>query len=89
MLLLADRGLYSYKMITAVAAAGADFCVRVKGDIDLPVLQWLPDGSYRSYVAEPAEDKTNKLASKAPAPLTDLPGLHVRVIDYDVPGRGR
>jgi hypothetical protein len=86
MLVLADRGLYSYKMITAVAAAGADFCVRVKGDIDLPALEWLPDGSYRSYVADPV-NKTNKLASGNRA-LTDLPGLHVRVVDYDVPGRG-
>ena len=86
MLVLADRGLYSYKMITAVAAAGADFCVRVKGDIDLPALEWLPDGSYRSYVAEPV-NKTNKLASGART-LTDLPGFHVRVVDYDVPGRG-
>jgi hypothetical protein len=86
MLVLADRGLYSYKMITAVAAAGADFCVRVKGDIDLPALEWLPDGSYRSYIAEP-KNKTNKLASGTRT-LTDLPGIHVRVIDYDVPGRG-
>jgi hypothetical protein len=86
MLLTADRGLYSYKMITAVAAARADFCVRVKAEIDLPVLQWLPDGSYRSYIAEP-KNKTNKLASGART-LTDLPGMHVRVVDYDVPGRG-
>jgi Insertion element 4 transposase N-terminal/Transposase DDE domain len=86
MVVLADRGLYSYKMITAVTAAGADFCVRVKGDIDLPALEWLPDGSYRSYIADPV-NKTNKLASGART-LTDLPGLHVRVVDYDVPGRG-
>jgi hypothetical protein len=86
MLVMADRGLYSYQMITAVAAAGADFCIRVKAGIDLPVLEWLPDGSYRSYIAEP-RNKTNKLASGARA-LTDLPGRHVRVVDYDVPGRG-
>jgi Insertion element 4 transposase N-terminal/Transposase DDE domain len=86
MLVMADRGLYSYEMITAVAAAVADFCIRVKAGIDLPALQWLPDGSYRSYIAEP-RNKTNKLASGARA-LTDLPGMHVRVVDYDVPGRG-
>src|ERR1700733_4087835 len=86
MLVLADRGLYSYKMITAVAAAGADFCVRVKGDIDLPALEWLPHGSYPTHSAEP-KNKTNKPASGTRT-LTDLPGIHVRVIDYDVPGRG-
>jgi hypothetical protein len=86
MLVTADRGLYSYEMITAVAGAGADFCIRVKAGIDLPALEWLPDGSYRSYIAEP-KNKTNKLASGARA-LTDLPGMHVRVVDYDVPGRG-
>jgi len=86
MLVLADRGLYSYQMLTAIAGARADFCVRVKADIDLPVLEWLPDGSYRSYVAEP-RNKTNKLASGART-LTDLPGMAVRVVDYDVPGRG-
>jgi Insertion element 4 transposase N-terminal/Transposase DDE domain len=85
MLVIADRGLYSYQLVTAIAAAGADFAVRVKAGIDLPVLEWLPDGSYRSYIAEP-RNKTNKLASGALA-LTDLPGMAVRVVDYDVPGR--
>jgi hypothetical protein len=91
MLVLADRGLYSYEVITAVAAAGADFCVRVPVTPDLPVLEWLPDGSYRSYVPDPkirnlASVKAG-LASGAVAPDA-MPGLPVRVVDYDVPGRG-
>jgi hypothetical protein len=91
MLVMADRGLYSYEILTAVAAAGADFCIRVKAGPDLPVLEWLPDGSYRSYVADPkirnlASVKA-RLASGAIAP-DGMPGLHVRVVDYQVPGRG-
>ena len=91
MLLLADRGLYSYEVLTAVAAAGADFCIRVKAGPDLPVLEWLPDGSYRSYVADPRirnlTSVKSRLASGALAPDA-MPGIPVRVVDYDVPGSG-
>lgn len=38
MLVMADRGLYSHQMITAIADAGADSCVRVTATQDLPVL---------------------------------------------------
>ena len=91
MLVLADRGLYSYEVLTAIAGAGADFCARVPVAPDLPVLQWLPDGSYRSYVPDPkirnlASVKA-RLASGALAPDA-MPGLPVRVVDYTVPGRG-
>lgn len=89
MLVMADRGLYGWDLVSAVTAAGADFCVRVTARLDLPVLQWLPDGSYRSYIAEPKNKNKranrDRLASGA-LQVTDLPGMHVRVTDYDVPG---
>jgi hypothetical protein len=93
MLVMADRGLYSYDLATAVTAAGADFAFRVSGVTDLPVLQWLPDGSYRSYIAHPQRKGQARFRNRnkphlPPVQLTDLPGLHVRVLDYDVPGRG-
>jgi hypothetical protein len=92
MLVMADRGLYSYDFVTAVRAAGADFAVRVSAKLDLPVLEWLPDGSYRSYIADPkaknATRNRNRLAAGT-MKITDLPGLHARVVDYDVPGRGK
>ena len=73
------------------AAAGADFCVRVPAGPDLPVLEWLPDGSYRSYVPDPRirnlTSVKNKLASGALAPDA-MPGLPVRAVDYTLPGRG-
>jgi hypothetical protein len=91
MLVTADRGLYSYQLLTAIAAAGADFCVRVTANLDLPVLGWLPDGSYRSYVPDPEIRNLtrvkNALASGALAPDA-MPGIPVRVVDYQVPGRG-
>jgi hypothetical protein len=92
MLVMADRGLYSYGLVTAVTAAGADFAVRVSAKLDLPVLGWLPDGSYRSYIADPrAKNATRNRSRLADGTLkiTELPGLHVRVVDYDVPGRGK
>jgi Insertion element 4 transposase N-terminal/Transposase DDE domain len=94
MLAMADRGLYSYDLATAITAAGADFCLRVNANLDLPALQWLPDGSYLSYIAHPrlkgqAQTQARRHPDRPPAPLTDLPGMHVRVVDYDVPGRGK
>lgn len=93
MLVTADRGLYSYDLARAVTAAGADFAFRVSGVVDLPVLEWLPDGSYRSYIAEPqakgrAQFRNRTKPHLPPVQLTSLPGIHVRVLDYDVPGRG-
>jgi hypothetical protein len=94
MLVMADRGIYSYGFLTAVRAAGADFAIRVTAQLDLPVLEWLPDGSYRSYIAHPqkkgqARHRNRTRPHLPPVQDTDLPGLHVRVIDYTLPGRGK
>jgi hypothetical protein len=91
MLVMADRGLYSYELCQAILAAGADFCIRVTANLDLPVLQWLPDGSYLSYIAEPKTKNATRNRNRLIAgtmQVTDLPGIYVRVVDYDVPGRG-
>ena len=91
MLVTADRGLYSYYLATAVREAGADFAIRVSARLDLPVLEWLPDGSYRSYIADPRLKALTSNRSRllnGTMRVTDLPGLHVRVTDYQVPGRG-
>ncbi len=89
MLVMADRGLYSREMITAITAAGADFCLRVPTRLQLPVLEWLPDGSYLSYIADPKAKNANRRRLLAGTlQVTDLPGVRVRVVDYDVPGRG-
>jgi hypothetical protein len=45
MLVLADRGFFSFGLWAAAAAAGVALCWRVKKNSILPVLAELPDGS--------------------------------------------
>jgi hypothetical protein len=57
MLVMADSGLYSYTNFKMVLDAGADALFRVGANVELPVLEWFPDGSYllvfRSFEAVP------------------------------------
>ena len=90
MLVLADAGLYSYQNFRMVLDAGADALFRVGANVGaFPVLEWLPDGSYLSYIAEPAEKARNARRLRSGlAKITDLPGTYVRVVDYEVTDRG-
>jgi hypothetical protein len=90
MLVMADRGIYSWDLCQAVTAAGADFCLRVPTRLHLPALQWLPDGSYLSHLTEPGARGTGAARARLArgADVTTVPGVRVRVVDYDVPGRG-
>ncbi len=56
MLVLADRGFYSYDLWQQAAATGAQLLWRVKDNLELPVLEWLPDGSYRSELVPRAHE---------------------------------
>jgi IS4 transposase len=70
MLLVADRGFYSYALWAKAAATGADLLWRVKTDLRPRHVQALDDGSWLGQI-RPAGDA-------GAAPLT------VRVIDYIV-----
>lgn len=50
MLLLLDRGFYSFEMIERTRATGAHVLVRVPATVTLRVRQRLPDGSYWAYI---------------------------------------
>lgn len=53
MLLLGDRNSATQALYTAITDAGADFLIRAKvgtWSVQMPVDQWLPDGSYLIYV---------------------------------------
>jgi hypothetical protein len=92
MLLLADRGFYSYRLWTDAAATGADLLWRARDDMRLPAARELPDGSWLSRVADPAaaaaRQKKNAgraaRGSRLPPEAGPLPAVTVRVIEFTV-----
>ncbi|MCA1675485.1 MAG: IS4 family transposase [Actinobacteria bacterium] len=80
-LVVADRNFLSHGLLSDVLATGAHVLWRAKSDIDLPVLEVLCDGTYRSRIADPVAAK--RLRRKGAAPQ-DIPGIDVRVIEYSV-----
>lgn len=73
MMVIADRGFFSYTAWKAAAATGADLLWRMRGNSVLPVVEELADGSYLSAVyANPKARRNNT------DPIT------VRVIEYTV-----
>ena len=89
MIVMADAGLYSYKHLRMVIDAGVDALFRVGANVGLPVLEWLPDGSYLSFIAEPAAKMKNSYRlRRGLSEITDLPGTYVRAVDYEITDRG-
>jgi len=77
MLCLADRGFTSHPLFSAAAATGAALLWRAKNIAVLPVLERLPDGSFRSeLVATPDKNRREHV-------------LPVRVIEYAIDDEGR
>ena len=89
MLVLCDRGFYSYQLWQAAAATGAALLWRLKNDIKIPVLATLPDGSYRSELL-PRHLKANQHQAQrrgTRARIPDQARIPVRVIEYTIPNR--
>lgn len=90
MLVIGDRGMYSNRHLHLITDAGAQALFRVKVNVLLPVLQWFDDGSYLSYAADP-RSRTPAASRRLAAgvmEVTDLPGVYIRVVEYQVPNRG-
>lgn len=95
MLVLADRNFYSYQAWQQAVATGAHLLWRVSATLTLPVLAWLPDGSYRSVLINPKiRGRRREALLAAAANGADLDPDHatvVRVVEYtieDRPGSG-
>jgi hypothetical protein len=89
MTVMADPGLYSYTNARMVPDAGAGALFRVGANADLPVPEWFPDGSCRSYIADPEEKARNPHRLRhGPEKITSLPGFYARAADYEIPDRG-
>ena len=89
MIVMADSGLYSYTNFRMVLDAGADALFRIGANVGIPVLEWLPDGSYLSFIADSAEKAKNSYRLRhGLVKITDLPGIYVRAVDYEITDRG-
>jgi hypothetical protein len=90
-LLIADRNFYCWKDWRAAAGTGAELLWRVKSDLLLPVLELLPDGSYRSVLVHPkiTGKKREALieAARRAGDLDQDQARYARVIEYEVPDR--
>ena len=90
-LLIADRNFYSWADWCAAADSGAALLWRVKADLMLPVLDLLPDGSYRSVLVNPKAGGKARAAllaaARAGEDLDEDLARYVRVIEYEVPDR--
>jgi len=75
MLCLADRNFYGFELWKQASDTGADLLWRIKGNIDLPCENRLPDGSYLSRVYASQRDRRHKEN-----------GVIVRVIEYRLEG---
>jgi len=73
MLLLADRGFFSFKLWQIASATEAALLWRVASNLKLPVQQVLSDGSYLSTVYDSADTARRH-------------GIKVRVIEYQLEG---
>lgn len=88
MLVICDRGLYGYGLISDLIDAGVEVCFRVSAKAVLPMLGWFPDGSYRSYIIDRrVKGNHQRRLDSGRIGITDVPGIHVRVVEYDVPNR--
>jgi len=90
MLLIADRGFYSYPLWTAAAGTGAHLLWRARNDMHLPVLAGLPDGSWLTRINDPRavrarthkNGRRRRRGSPLPPETGPLPGITVRVIAF-------
>lgn len=91
MLVMADRNFYSFDVWQEFRQAGADLLWRVNANLGLPVVRWLPDGSYLSviYHSKIRRQRRNELLRIAHEGAEIDPGeAHVvRVVEYDIPDR--
>jgi hypothetical protein len=90
-LLIADRNFFNWDAWQAAADSGAALLWRVKSDIRLPVLELLPDGSYRSVLVNPRATARQRDiltgAARRGEELDPRLARPVRVVEYEVTDR--
>ena len=85
MLVIADRGFFSFEFWRDCLLTGADLLFRVPSGLRLPVTRVLPDGSYLSEVAtHKVRSSGFKIPLAAAADPRNATHIPVRVIEYTV-----
>jgi len=86
MCVIFDRGFYSWDLLTAAVATGADLLFRVTKQLELPVLKVLPDDTWLTVVtpsrtrAPATWDQARKMAERGEAVI-------VRAVEYEITDR--
>ena len=91
MLVAADRNFYSYQAWQQASATRAHLLWRVSATPTLPLLEWLPDGSYRSVLINPKIRGRRREAliatARAGDDLDPAQAMVVRVVEYTIENR--
>ena len=91
MLVIADRNFYSFEIWRKVLDTGVDLLWRVTASVSLPVIEALPDGSYRSIVINPRiTGARRKILIEQVRRGQEIPpnlAIPVRVVEYEIPDR--
>jgi hypothetical protein len=85
-IVLADRGFFGYDLWSAARDTGADLLWRLSATVDVPVLESLPDGSYRSELI-PKNMKADFKRGKRRSIPTEV-RIPIRVVEYTITNRG-
>ena len=91
MLVINDRNFYSFGLWTQALHTGADLLWRVSASVTLPVIEPLPDSSYRSIVINPKITGARRWQlidqARRGHKIPEGAAIPVRVIEYEVPDR--
>jgi Insertion element 4 transposase N-terminal/Transposase DDE domain len=86
MLVVADRGFYSFDLWRDYRFTGADLLWRLSAGVRLPVLHRFPDGSYLSEITNQPRGSKTRISPDKIADIRLATHIPVRVVEYQVAG---
>jgi hypothetical protein len=87
MLVIADRNFFGRDHWESATGNGADLLWRVSDHIELPALEFYPDGSYRSVIASANERRRAAGHTRRLGRTIEPEGIPVRIVEYQITNR--